>query len=379
MKSVTCNLFALAVLALAMTPSLAFGQNNTGTAGCCGLAFLDPYYTLVAAPPPLTRSPLFPCPVYSTKANPAWVPASPGSNWINHDGFDNPSAPGGHIDYDYETMFTFPAYVGPVSLEGVFAADNDACLWAPFAINRVRCTLNGVNGDEGFKQYTHFVIPASDLIGGTTNTLDFVVNNESGPTGLEVEFFCPFAEDTLGIPTGGGVYEDGLFMASLDAWSIFTPYAVSDTFFTSHAHKITGFCFGAWVEPLTAVPNTVDWSITDSANAPCPSELCLGNGTATLSCDLYCASGDKLFPPSPRTCGLSLANVYACTASIPDVGVPAGVTLWPNLTNATTTPGGGFVFWDQNIGLGCNSPQCPSLASQNTTGTIPSEMFVLYG
>jgi len=43
-------LIVIAVLAPAITPSLAFGQTvySTGTQGCCDL--LDPHYTLVAAP-----------------------------------------------------------------------------------------------------------------------------------------------------------------------------------------------------------------------------------------------------------------------------------------------------------------------------------------
>ena len=173
MKSLKFNLFAFAVLALAITPSLAFGQSNTGTQGCCDN--LDPNYMLVSAPSGVPLGP-----VYSTPTDGAWVPPPPGSAWINPYG-DLQYAPGGN--YDYQT--TFIASVG--TIKGGVAADNDACLYlngvAP--ANLITCTVNGI---YGFSQYTVFSFP---VVVGTRNTLDFVVNNVSGPTGLEVEFTAP--------------------------------------------------------------------------------------------------------------------------------------------------------------------------------------------
>jgi uncharacterized repeat protein (TIGR03803 family) len=37
------------------------------------------------------------------------------------------------------------------------------------------------------------------------------------------------------------------------------------------------------------------------------------------------------------------------------------------------------VYWDENSGVGCQSPGCPSQAQENTLGTIPSEAFSLEG
>ena len=42
-------------------------------------------------------------------------------------------------------------------------------------------------------------------------------------------------------------------------------------------------------------------------------------------------------------------------------------------------PSGDPVYWDENSGVGCQSPGCPSQAQANTVGTIPSEAFTLLG
>ena len=62
---------------------------------------------------------------------------------------------------------------------GQWASDNDACIF-----------LNGVNtnsctGFQDFGQLTAFMIDGGFVQG--TNTLDFMVNNGGGPTGLYVE------------------------------------------------------------------------------------------------------------------------------------------------------------------------------------------------
>ena len=37
------------------------------------------------------------------------------------------------------------------------------------------------------------------------------------------------------------------------------------------------------------------------------------------------------------------------------------------------------MYWDENSGVGCQSPGCPSQAQEDTIGTIPSEAFTLTG
>lgn len=371
MKSLRFNLFALAVLVLTIMPSLAFGQNDTGTAGTGKLHGLDPYYTL-------NLPGLFPGPVYGTPPLlPAWVLPVPGSNWINADGFDNANgAPG---NYDYWTTFAFGL---PVNIEGEFAADNSATVSAQNASGTFVPLGISTPLNTGFAQYTHFVIPSSPL---PTTTLDFQVTNTGSSwggswTGLEVAFFCPPSLGPALHPTYLGLYSDGGASAWVNAWTINNGYVVSDTFgVATSGTTVTGFCFFAWVNPVTDVPNTVDWSITSAENGG----TYYGDGTAPLTCALYCTSGQimkppQFPPPANRKCGLGLADVYACTAL--NLNVPLGFvgTFWFNLQNATTTPGGGYVFWDQNFAIGCSGSQCPSSASENQVGIIQPESFILY-
>ena len=165
MKSLK-HLIALAVLVLAITPALAFGQYNTGTQGCCDL--LDPHWTLTAAPPgvPLGN-------VYSVDdSSLVWIAPSPGSQWINPSGFQDQNAPVGL--YDYSMTFSLGS---PTDIMGEFAADNSACILG-YGI----CTTGG---DRGFDHYTPFDL---GVLGAGQHTLVFEVNNESIETGLEVEF-----------------------------------------------------------------------------------------------------------------------------------------------------------------------------------------------
>src|SRR5271166_3120090 len=162
-------------------------------------------------------------------------------------------------------------------------------------------------------------------------------------------------------------YDNGPINGTTDAWTINFGYVVSDTFFTNNYNVVTGFNFGIWEFPGDSLLS-VDYSITDSENAPCPSQLCLGNGTV---------GGKNLIDTfiSNNQFGY---NVDLASALIPGVQVPEFVTLWLNLQNAVVASGDP-VFWDENSGLGCMGPGCPSLASESAVGTIPSEAFTMYG
>ncbi len=62
------------------------------------------------------------------------------------------------------------------------------------------------------------------------------------------------------------------------------------------------------------------------------------------------------------------------TFSGPTLNGPA----WLTLQNGSTAMGDP-VFWDENSGIGCTSPGCPSQAQFLGLGTIPSESFTIYG
>jgi hypothetical protein len=61
-----------------------------------------------------------------------------------------------------------------------------------------------------------------------------------------------------------------------------------------------------------------------------------------------------------------------------NVNLESGMTYWLNLQNAVV-PSGDPVYRDENSGKGCDGNGCPSSASENTLGTIPSESFTING
>ena len=61
-----------------------------------------------------------------------------------------------------------------------------------------------------------------------------------------------------------------------------------------------------------------------------------------------------------------------------NVSLTSGQTYWINLQNASV-PSGDPVFWDENSGVGCQSPGCPSQAYESSVGTIASEAFDITG
>ncbi len=69
-----------------------------------------------------------------------------------------------------------------------------------------------------------------------------------------------------------------------------------------------------------------------------------------------------------------------CTETSSNFSGPnlAAGTYWVNLSNAIVNTGDP-VYWDENSGVGCESCGCPSLASENSVGTIPSESFTHAG
>jgi hypothetical protein len=127
---------------------------------------------------------------------------------------------------------------------------------------------------------------------------------------------------------------------------------------------VTGFSAGVWEFPGDSV-TSVDWSITESENAPCPSESCLGYGTARVT--------DKFI--STNQYGY---NIDVITETGLNLLIDSGVNDWLNLQNAVV-PSGDPVYWDENSGAGCGGQNCPSSASESAVGTIPGEAFTIFG
>ncbi|HTV64479.1 MAG TPA: choice-of-anchor tandem repeat GloVer-containing protein [Bryocella sp.] len=161
-------------------------------------------------------------------------------------------------------------------------------------------------------------------------------------------------------PPQGGNYDNGPINGTTDAWTINSGFAVSDTIVVGGT-SITGMTFGAWVFPGDVLLS-VEISITSSE---------FGGTTYFDGVVNFVQNG----------CSTNQYGFNVCTeTSVNFTNGPnlAGGTYWVNLQNAVVN-NGDPVYWDENSGIGCESEGCPSLASDTSVGTIPSEAFTVLG
>jgi len=163
-------------------------------------------------------------------------------------------------------------------------------------------------------------------------------------------------------------YENGPINGNIDAWTINFGFTVSDSY-VAGGTGVNGFAFGAREFPGDRM-TSVDWILS---TGPCsdPTGGCgtiLGSGTA---------SGGNLTDKfvSINQFGYDIDLITVSNLNVPE---NSGTEYWLNLGNATTQDGEP-VYWDENSGIGCHSPGCPSTAYENTLGTIPSESFTITG
>src|SRR5271165_2022890 len=168
-------------------------------------------------------------------------------------------------------------------------------------------------------------------------------------------------------PGGGGpfgnpgnvLYSNGPANGQTDAWVINYGYTVSNSFRLSSGSTAGGFDFYVWMAPGDTL-QSVGWSITSNPTGG----TTYGSGTAgVVNKFLYTnVYGYNIYEESVS--GLNLAL--------------GGGTFWLNLQNGVISDGDP-VFWDENSGIGCSSPGCPSQAYETYVGTIPSEAFDITG
>lgn len=155
------------------------------------------------------------------------------------------------------------------------------------------------------------------------------------------------------------LYDNGPVNGNTNGWEIDFGYMVSDTAKVANISRSNVKNNDVvWVEPGDT-PTSISWMF----------------GTSPFSGNV--ASGT-----SPVTVLSSVTNEYGYSVdtisfSMGTLSLNAG-TYWLTLGNATTADGGP-VYWDENSGVGCNSPGCPSQAEASGIGTIPSETFTLEG
>jgi hypothetical protein len=145
------------------------GVDNDGHILANGAAEL--HYQLVSAPAGVTLTDKILAGEFP--ADGVWVHGSTVSQWITP---NTTSGNGPAGIYDYRLTFSL-ADISGATLTGKFAADDSA-----------RISLNGLdtgNVVNGFGAFTSFSILSGFQVG--LNTLDFIVTNGGGPTGLRVE------------------------------------------------------------------------------------------------------------------------------------------------------------------------------------------------
>jgi len=172
----------------------------------------------------------------------------------------------------------------------------------------------------------------------------------------------PRARARLFSPDQGEIYDNGPVNGTTDGWDINFGFVVSDTFtIPSSSGTITGLNFYAWTFPGDVL-QTAEISITSQP---------LNGGTSYF---------DGVVNFTQSACSANQYGYNVCFETSDAINVPnlgAG-TYWANLQNAVVNDDDP-IFWDENSGVGCGSPGCPSQASENSVGTIPSESFTILG
>lgn len=158
------------------------------------------------------------------------------------------------------------------------------------------------------------------------------------------------------------LYDNGPINGTDTAWGIGMGLSVGDSFTISSpsgSATMNGLSFGAWLAPGDTL-ESAEVSVTSQP---------LGGTT-------YFDEGVNF---TGSNCSVNTLNYQVCqeTGSFDGPTLNNGV-YWLNLQNAVTTEGN-LVWWDENDGVGCNSPGCPSQAVDSASGTIPSESFSVLG
>jgi uncharacterized repeat protein (TIGR03803 family) len=157
------------------------------------------------------------------------------------------------------------------------------------------------------------------------------------------------------------IYDNGPINGTTDAWTINSGFVVSDNFTVPGVTSgVTAMTFGAWLFPGDVL-QTVEVSITSAEFG----------GTTYF---------DQVLTFTQSGCSGNQYGFNICTETSSNfsmVNLAAG-TYWLNLSNAVVN-NGDPVYWDENSGMGCGGAGCPSSASENSVGTIPSEAFTVLG
>ncbi len=167
---------------------------------------------------------------------------------------------------------------------------------------------------------------------------------------------------------GSWSYENGPINGNVDAWTINFGYTVSDSY-VAGGSPVSGFSFGAREIPGDRVTG-VDWILStgpcSDAGSGCGTIVGFGTANSSNLTDQFLHANDF---------GYDIDLITVSNLNVPEI---SGTQYWLTLANAVV-PSGDPVYWDENSGVGCQSPGCPSTAYEIALGTIPSEAFTISG
>ncbi len=158
-------------------------------------------------------------------------------------------------------------------------------------------------------------------------------------------------------PQDGVIYDNGPYNGTTDAWTINFGFAATESM--TGSGLITGVSFVYWDASTSDLLTSVDMAVGSTS---------FGGTFQTLTGITNTFLGINQF-------GYAL---YQADVQVPGVLADAYITL----QNACTTSGCSVsnpIYWDENSGIGCTSPGCPSLAYASNLGSIPSEAFSVRG
>jgi hypothetical protein len=178
-------------------------------------------------------------------------------------------------------------------------------------------------------------------------------------------------------PPSTVLYSNGPVNGDANAWTINYGFAVTDSIYLEpvQAHaSVTAISFYAWLYPNACLTCLVSSDYVSSVQVQLgltPFDNLEFDGVVTS----WVASN----------CQLNSYGYYLCleTAVFQGPKLATGTTYWLTFQNAVVSNGGvantDAVYWDENSGVGCPSPGCPSQAQENGVGTIPSESITVEG
>jgi hypothetical protein len=152
------------------------------------------------------------------------------------------------------------------------------------------------------------------------------------------------------------LYENGPLNGTTDAWTINFGFAVSNSFQLSNASGVQINSLDIWVWNA----NSDDLLSTVDAQF----------GSVSFGGTVHTFQQDGIHFGGTNQYGYDLEEYHFDFAGIPWNG-PGFITL----SNACTNSGCSVsnpIYWDENSGVGCTSPGCPSTAYEKTIGSIPS-------